>query len=271
MCVSEDFSSGFYKTKVAVITMIMGKDKKILNSLQIAPWPGRLYLVRISMRSVLAGSVVVHIRWGHIYVATQLYNRPPVFQHQQVHSGGGDRLQHTGLYWLTMITHVKASTYTCTQQPPQKYTNILQNVTNPSISSPLWGDREEVRQGKTQGLWQIGCVVANGYDIWESNVLAWWDFFVIYLMKNQWIHRFCGSLHVLNIHWEKQAQLVKCHCIELMPPERKVKRDVTSHEFKHLDRLALQYQVRSDLVYLSRSTLWLACCHGNHALRCHSP
>lgn len=40
----------------------------------------------------------VSIRWGHIYVATQLHNSPPVYQHQQVHRGGGGWLQHTGLY-----------------------------------------------------------------------------------------------------------------------------------------------------------------------------
>lgn len=146
------------------------------------------------------------------------------------------------------------------------------HMLNISISSPLWRDEEEVREGKSQGLRQIGCLVAHGDNIWERNMLGWWDFFLEpILSKNHCIHRFWGSLNVLNIHWVIKTDAA-CDCIVLMSLEKKVETDSTSHTFKHLDIVAVQYQVRFGLLlYLSSNSLRLPCCHGNHALRCHFP
>lgn len=94
---------------------------------------------------------------------------------------------------------------------------------NISITSPLWRDKEEVREGKSQGFRQIGCLVAYGDDIWERNLLGWLGFFCEPI-KNQHIHRFGGSLNALNARWEMKTDTaceVSSFCI-IVPGGRRI-------------------------------------------------
>lgn len=77
------------------------------------------------------------------------------------------------------------------------------------------------QRGEVSGAltdWLLGCLWRQ--HMWEECAGLVGFFFGAYLIKNQWIHRFCGSFNVLNIHLEKQTQLVKCHCVELMSLKR---------------------------------------------------
>lgn len=132
-----------------------------------------------------------------------------------------------------------------------------------------WGgsQRGEVSGASTD--WLLGCPWRQHMGEEYAGLVGF--FLEPILSKNHCIHRFWGSLNVLNIHWVIKTDAA-CDCIVLMSLEKKVETDSTSHTFKHLDIVAVQYQVRFGLLlYLSSNSLRLPCCHGNHALRCHFP
>lgn len=170
---------------------------------------------------MLAGSAAVHIRWVPHLCGHPVVQQPPCFpastgplsRRRRGRGGrGGGRLLHTGLHWLTMISHVELHTHANTQTPTHnehKYvTGVLAKqhaIHVCSTSPPLWRDKEEVRERKSQGPWQIGCVVAHGDNIWERSVCCWdGGMFQSLFYGERCFHSFWGSLIVLNIQWETE-------------------------------------------------------------------